>query len=136
MQIIDSKFESMEMHGKALITAGVLKHSDIDAGMKGIKPEGQIMLVGVAAYAQVKGLNCAVKSNSTGILLGTFVIASTFSIAISSFVLFVNRRYSEGFRPKNHRSSMSNNHGTSSVQFSPCCKSALFFHYVLIVRHR
>lgn len=76
MQILDSKFENMEIHGKSLINAGVLKHSDIDAGIKGNNVEGQITPVELAAYVLVIELIRSAKSNSTGILLCKFIIAN------------------------------------------------------------
>ena len=73
MQILDWKFNSMETHAKALVSAGVLKRSDIDAGMKGHKAEGHVMLIGVPAYSQVIELTRSAKANAIGILLGKHI---------------------------------------------------------------
>ena len=90
MQILDSKFAIMEVRGKSLINAGVLKQSDIDAGIKGNKAEGRVLLVGLSAYSHVIDLIHSAKSNSPGLILGRLIIANPFSVEISSFTLFVN----------------------------------------------
>jgi hypothetical protein len=78
VQCIDSVFASMEANGKALLSAGVLKQSDVEGAVKGNKATGKIMAEGLPAYCNVKGLIRSAKSSTSGILLydGTEVTMS------------------------------------------------------------
>lgn len=89
MQVIDSIFQSMEAEGKSLISAGVLKHADIDGAVKGNKVTGKIMVVGLPAYCNVKALMRSAKSSSSGILLCKLIITNRLFFL---FALFLNLR--------------------------------------------
>lgn len=69
MQIMDASFQAMEVEGKTLINAGVLKQADIDAALKGNKSAFKIMTVGLPAYSNLRLLVRSAKSNTTGFLL-------------------------------------------------------------------
>lgn len=68
-QCIDSIFASMERNGKDLLSAGVLKQSDVEGAVKGNKATGKIMVEGLPAYCNVNGLIRSAKSSTSGILL-------------------------------------------------------------------
>lgn len=78
VQIMDASFQAMEVEGKTLINAGVLKQADIDAALKGNKSAFKIMTVGLPAYSNLRLLVRSAKSNTTGFLLydGTEVTTS------------------------------------------------------------
>lgn len=76
MQIMDNKYQSMDIDGKSLINVGVLKNSDIDAALKGDKINGKIMLDCLPAYTLLHHLMRTAKSNSSGFLLSKSTITS------------------------------------------------------------
>lgn len=80
MQILDSKFATIDRDGKSLIDAGVLKHSDIDAAMKGDRIKGKIMFDCLPAYSLLHNLLRSAKSNTPGILLSKFPVTSVYSL--------------------------------------------------------
>ena len=77
MQVLDSIFHSMETHGKNLISAGVLRQSDVDNALK--KDKGKIMIAGLPAYCSLLSLMRSAKANSTGLLLCKLTITNSFS---------------------------------------------------------
>lgn len=79
MQILDSAFQSMETQGKNLLSAGVLKQSDVDGALKGNKTTGKIVIAGLPAYCNLLALVRSAKSNTTGILLCKLMITNIFA---------------------------------------------------------
>lgn len=79
MQILENKIANIDMDGKSLITAGVLKHSDVEAAVKGDKIKGKIMLDFLPAYSFLRNLMRSAKSSTHGIILCKFTVTSIYS---------------------------------------------------------
>ena len=92
MQVLDSVFQSIETHGKRLLSAGVLQQSDVDGALKGNKATGKIMIAGLPAYCNFLALVRSAKSNSTGILLCKLIITNKFSCLHEIFVKIMSEK--------------------------------------------
>jgi hypothetical protein len=67
-------FRNINLRGKDLVEAGVLKTSDLDGLLRGVKsPKCKIVACGLPAYCTLHTLLESAKANSAGLLLSKYL---------------------------------------------------------------
>jgi hypothetical protein len=67
-------FRNINLRGKDLVEAGVLKTSDLDGWLRGVKsPKCKIVACGLPAYCTLHTLLESAKANSAGLLLSKYL---------------------------------------------------------------